>query len=990
MIRKLLVVSMLLVVAFLGYAQENRPKVIVRINDPARDINNQTFELSKGATVSFEKYKLQRPADIDTVNLGLSVLWCSRNYYVSEDGANNEADDELFSVGNADFVAEDWGELYDEPWRIPTKEEFEELFDPNNCDWVYDSDMNRFKVKSKINNNYIYISCAGLQENGKERSMLNTGNYWTSPLDFDATSRNGDYFEIRYDENARFDKLTFTPYSDSRTTRMSIRPVYGEPQSKAKPLVQHASAQDYRSAIIEVSVENVDYDDIIDCGVYYHVNESYLPTNQKPNALQAYTKTTSLNANNTAEIYLDDLTSGAIYYVCAYVTTEKGATFSETTSFTVDGMTVNFASMTPKSVGQETATLTLNLQGNPLRYITKYGVMVTGGDLESEEYAIEKSPSNVVADVELTGLTSQTQYTCIPFAIFNNDRIEGNTPIIFSTDNPRPVNEKFPIPTSMIDLGLSVKWAPYNMGDKDETGIGDGFYGWGDPTGEATQTGNTAQYADGSGTPGPEGYEYDIAGTEYDIATVQWQDKWHLPSKADFQELYDNCVVSEEKRNGRMGLLFKNKYGKTDEELWLPLPGGRSWNGASSDEDVAGYYWTSETSAYKDSYRLRLQKAINDGNFELKPRGTRGSIRPVYGDINRGSVTPPPVIPPEPGEDGTVTVGGYNTDTVDGAETAYPKEAVDMGLPSSTKWAAWNVGAMEYGDLGKYYAWGETTTKETFTSGTYVASVKGYQIYDLPSSADVARQLWGKGGSWVMPGEEDFGELFESEPITVYVLADEAPYIYGWDDSGEVNGKWPGMKLTTKDDSKKFWKCTFSADSVNIIINGIVRTLNDKGEILTTDTIQSDSIIGLKHSSYFTFNPSIADKKSNWTDITDEYYTPGTLHYVFVKWETDSVHGYHNGLRVISRSNGNSIFFPAGGEKTTRVNGLDSQGWYWSKSGSSLTGKRQSHAICFNFGLDSNEPDGMYHVTRNLERFDGCMVRPVWKENSGARELKTP
>ena len=283
---------------------------------------------------------------------------------------------------------------------------------------------------------------------------------------------------------------------------------------------------------------------------------------------------------------------------------------------------------------------------------------------------------------------------------------------------------------------------------------------------------------------------------------------------------------------------------------------------------------------------MRLLKALTSQSFELYPRGTRGCIRPVYGKITSGEVTPPdnPDPNPQPGEDGTVTVKGYNTETEEGAETAYPYEPVDMGLPSGTKWAAWNVGALEYGDLGNYYAWGEITKKETYTSGTYNTPVRGYQVYDLPDSVNVVKQLWGKGSShWTMPGEEDFDELFKQDPNN-----------------------------------------------------------------------------------------------------------PGTLLYVTVRWESDETHANHNGMRVISRINGNSIFFPAGGDKTTRVNGLDSQGWYWTKTGSALNGKRQSHAVSLNFGVDSNEPDGMYHELRNIERFDGFMVRPVWKENSNARELTTP
>ena len=41
-------------------------------------------------------------------------------------------------------------------------------------------------------------------------------------------------------------------------------------------------------------------------------------------------------------------------------------------------------------------------------------------------------------------------------------------------------------------------------------------------------------------------------------------------------------------------------------------------------------------------------------------------------------------------------------------------EAVDLGLPSGTKWASWNVGATKPEDYGGYYSWGETEEKEVY------------------------------------------------------------------------------------------------------------------------------------------------------------------------------------------------------------------------------------------------------------------------------------
>ena len=92
-------------------------------------------------------------------------------------------------------------------------------------------------------------------------------------------------------------------------------------------------------------------------------------------------------------------------------------------------------------------------------------------------------------------------------------------------------------------------------------------------------------------------------------------------------------------------------------------------------------------------------------------------------------------------------------------------DAVDLGL--SVKWATCNVGASSPEGYGKYYAWGETTTKETYTSSnclTYGLSISQLQSQgyidsegNLAPQYDVATANW--GGEWRMPTEDELYEL---------------------------------------------------------------------------------------------------------------------------------------------------------------------------------------------------------------------------------------
>lgn len=88
--------------------------------------------------------------------------------------------------------------------------------------------------------------------------------------------------------------------------------------------------------------------------------------------------------------------------------------------------------------------------------------------------------------------------------------------------------------------------------------------------------------------------------------------------------------------------------------------------------------------------------------------------------------------------------------TSSGSHEGY--EYVDLGLPSGLKWAICNVGdSLPYG-YGDYYAWGETETKDKYSTSLYTGDPN-----KLPDSCDVARQKM--GGNWRMPTKAEFEEL---------------------------------------------------------------------------------------------------------------------------------------------------------------------------------------------------------------------------------------
>ena len=93
-------------------------------------------------------------------------------------------------------------------------------------------------------------------------------------------------------------------------------------------------------------------------------------------------------------------------------------------------------------------------------------------------------------------------------------------------------------------------------------------------------------------------------------------------------------------------------------------------------------------------------------------------------------------------------------------------EAIDLGLPSGTKWANMNVGATRPEEYGGYYAWGETEEKEVCDWSTYIhCDGTSATCHDLGSDIsgteyDVAHVKW--GGDWVMPTLDEIKELVDN------------------------------------------------------------------------------------------------------------------------------------------------------------------------------------------------------------------------------------
>ena len=285
----------------------------------------------------------------------------------------------------------------------------------------------------------------------------------------------------------------------------------------------------------------------------------------------------------------------------------------------------------------------------------------------------------------------------------------------------------------MIDLGLpsGTKWACCNIGANSPEEYG-GYYAWGETEEKSYFDRGTYTYFDRYSNS----YIHigdDIAGSHYDVAHVKWGGSWRMPSIDQIKELYDNCSWVWINQNGVNGHLVMGPNGGT---IFVPAAGWLQYDDNFS-EGTSGIYWTS--SLYMPGYEsLAVYLYFNSDywNYESDERYNGCTVRAV-------------IIPEKekPTDESPVA------------------EAIDLGLPSGTKWASWNIGASAPEECGGYYAWGETEEKDFYDWGTYAHCDDSIESYHYISDNiagteyDVAHVKW--GGSWRMPSYEQINELSE-------------------------------------------------------------------------------------------------------------------------------------------------------------------------------------------------------------------------------------
>ena len=173
-----------------------------------------------------------------------------------------------------------------------------------------------------------------------------------------------------------------------------------------------------------------------------------------------------------------------------------------------------------------------------------------------------------------------------------------------------------------VDLGLpsGLKWANCNLGAKSPEKYGN-YYSWG-------EIDKKSSYKDDNsvtqGVPA-ESIGNISANPQYDAARVAMGATWRIPTRAEFEELINNCKWEWTELEGHTG----NKVtGPNGNSIFFPAAFARSGTTKKNSwMGVRGNYWSSEALGAKDAYILDTMKL--GGSIRMAERFYGRTIRPV-------------------------------------------------------------------------------------------------------------------------------------------------------------------------------------------------------------------------------------------------------------------------------------------------------------------------------------------------------------------------
>lgn len=189
-------------------------------------------------------------------------------------------------------------------------------------------------------------------------------------------------------------------------------------------------------------------------------------------------------------------------------------------------------------------------------------------------------------------------------------------------DEPQ-IEETYGKVANVVDLGLSVKWASWNIGSDKPEGLGN-LFAWGELTPKTDYSISTYKiYENGYTKYGSVDNKYKLD-DEDDVARQKWGEKWRIPTIEELKELKEKCTFTKTELNG---VPVTKVTGPNNNYIYFPYPGNFTGTTLYYKNSI-GSYWSSDLES--DSYAKDMDFLSGMPSLNGDTRYHGQAIRPVY------------------------------------------------------------------------------------------------------------------------------------------------------------------------------------------------------------------------------------------------------------------------------------------------------------------------------------------------------------------------
>ena len=299
-------------------------------------------------------------------------------------------------------------------------------------------------------------------------------------------------------------------------------------------------------------------------------------------------------------------TPGQVVYYQAFVTLQGHVTYTGTVSSAVltDSKAITGE---VKDLTATTVTFQASLEKAPADAVS--GIILSP-DTKTEKIRkgvrIQADGINDNYEVKTEGLLPNTTYHYTAYLDLGNGVVYGEEREFTTPES------NFDPDNDLVDLGLSTKWARYNVGATSETELG-GLFGFGDMTGFKTSV-LMEDYA-----------SEDIYKTDRDVANKAYGSWLTMPTVEEFEELFNECKKEWVEQAGVAGYKLTGPNGNS---IFLPAAGSRTQQTVSG-QGINGLYLSGSINPADKQFALGYSFDRNSDRRTSTPVYQALAIRPV-------------------------------------------------------------------------------------------------------------------------------------------------------------------------------------------------------------------------------------------------------------------------------------------------------------------------------------------------------------------------